>query len=98
MRYSTQQCRPGYRFAHPGYKITKSSSAILRSARRIRRAAPLLHAFRDDLHRRRGRLAHRRVAGDLALDTVTLVAQELAHGAQLLDHVIDLAERGAGDA
>jgi len=51
-----------------------------------------------DLHRRHRGLAQRGVTGDFALDAVAFAAQEVAHAAQLADHIVDLPQRCAGDA
>src|SRR6266516_8197865 len=59
---------------------------------------PLRQALGDDLRRFRRRLAHVRVFGDLALDPLALVLQEIAQNLQLGDELFDLQRRCSGNA
>src|SRR5262245_59285177 len=59
---------------------------------------PLAHRVGDDLDRRAGCLRGVRVVGELALDAFALGYQEIAHGLQFGNQVVDLLHRHAGNA
>src|SRR5262249_4820455 len=62
-------------------------------ARAVDRALPLRYALGDDLGRLHRRVAQLHVAGNLALDTVALAAQEVAQPLQLRDQLLDFQHR-----
>src|SRR5947199_4980813 len=61
-------------------------------------ALPLRDVLGDDAGRLHRGLAELGIAGDLALDALSFRMQQVAQAFQFRDEILDLSQRGSGDA